>query len=76
MDNDVYVVNSLNKYRKFEMVVGWDNWGKGLGNQLLIAHRNARLLKAQFDSYRFVSTMKTFFFLSLFQLKKMHFYKS
>ena len=33
LDNDVYVVQNLDKYRKFEMVIGWDN-GKSLGNQV------------------------------------------
>ena len=52
-DNDVYVVNSLDYYRKFEMSVGMENahtWV--MGSQVLIAHKNARLLKAWFDSYR------------------------
>jgi|LakMenEpi03Aug12_release.lakeMendotaPanAssembly.Ray.scaffolds.fasta_scaffold2923765_1 hypothetical protein len=52
LDNDCYVVNSLNKYLKYEMTVSWDNDNDGLGVQVLIAHRNARLLKAHFDSYR------------------------
>ena len=45
LDNDVYVVNSLHKYRKYEMVVSWSDKNDGLGVQVLIAHRNARLLK-------------------------------
>jgi hypothetical protein len=52
LDNDVYVVNSLNKYRKYEMVVSWEENNVGMGVQVLIAHRNARLLKAHFDNYR------------------------
>ena len=52
LDNDVYVVNSFKKYLKYEMTVSWDNDNDGLGVQVLIAHRNARLLKAHFDSYR------------------------
>ena len=52
LDNDVYVVNSLNEYLKYEMTVSWDSENDGLGVQVLIAHRNARLLKAHFDSYR------------------------
>ena len=44
-DNDVYVVNSLHKYRKYEMVVSWSDKNDALGVQVLIAHRNARLLK-------------------------------
>jgi hypothetical protein len=52
LDNDVYVVNSLNKYRKYEMTVSWDDPNQSVGVQVLIAHRNARLLKAHFDQYR------------------------
>ena len=58
LDNDVYVVRSLNKYRKYEMTVSWDRDSEGVGVQVLIAHRNARLLKAHFDSYRFVTSIK------------------
>jgi hypothetical protein len=52
LDNDVYIVNSLNKYLKYEMTVSWDSDKDGLGVQVLIAHRNARLLKSHYDSYR------------------------
>jgi len=33
LDNDVYVVQNLNKYRKFELVIGWDE-GQFLGSQV------------------------------------------
>lgn len=52
-DNDVYVVNSLDKYRKYELTVSWDGDNEGLGVQVLIANRNARLLKAHYDKYRY-----------------------
>ena len=53
VDNDVFVVNSLDKYRKYEMAISWDEEdGEGIGTQVLIAHKNARLLKAHFDAYR------------------------
>jgi hypothetical protein len=52
MDNDVYVVNSLDKYRRYEMTVSWDGPKEGVGVQVMFAHRNARLLKAHFDQYR------------------------
>ena len=45
LDNDVYVVNSLHKYLKYEMTVSWPKKNDGLGVQTLIAHKNARLLK-------------------------------
>lgn len=51
-DNDVYVVNSLDKYRKYEMALSLEIEGGAIGNQVLIANRNARFLKAYFDSYR------------------------
>lgn len=53
LDNDVYVVNSLDKYRIYEMTVSWDGDNEAIGNQVLIANRNARFLRAYFDSYRF-----------------------
>jgi len=52
LDNDVYVVNNLDKYRKYEIAVSWDSDEDGIGVQTLIAHRNARFLKAHFDKYR------------------------
>jgi mannosyltransferase OCH1-like enzyme len=55
LDNDVYVVNSLNKYRKFEMTLSFENEDdsmSAIGNQVLLAHKNARLLRAHFDFYR------------------------
>ena len=53
LDNDVYLVNSLDKYRKFEMVIGWEKVDNVTGSQVLIANRNARFLKAWYDTYRF-----------------------
>jgi mannosyltransferase OCH1-like enzyme len=55
LDNDVYLVNSLDKYRKFEMVISWDADDLGIGNQVFLANRNARFLKAYYDLYRYVS---------------------
>ncbi len=54
LDNDVFVINSLNKYLNFEMVVSWDRpfETRGLGVQVILAHKNARLLKAHYDQYR------------------------
>ena len=31
LDNDIYVINSLNKYRRFEFVLGWPD-GEWIGN--------------------------------------------
>ena len=53
LDNDVYVINPLHEFRRFEMVVSLEKELKFImGNQVLIAHKNARFLKAHFDSYR------------------------
>lgn len=53
LDNDVYVVNNLDKYRKFEMTVGWLNKpNETLGNMVFIANKNARFLPLYLDSYR------------------------
>ena len=46
------LVNSLNKYRKFEIAVSWDSDVDGIGNQVIIANRNSRLLRAMYDGYR------------------------
>jgi hypothetical protein len=51
LDNDVYVIKSLNEFRKFEMVLSIEKKSI-IGNQVLIAHKNARYLKAVYDSYR------------------------
>lgn len=53
LDNDVYVVNSLDKYRIYEMTVGFEIKNRTImGSQVLIAHKNARFLKAWFETYR------------------------
>lgn len=51
LDNDIYVVSSLDKYRRFEIAMGWDQ-GQFIGNQVIIAHRNARFLPLYLDTYR------------------------
>ena len=52
-DNDVYVIQSLNKYRKYEITIELSNNDNGTASQVIVAHKNARLLKAVFDTYRF-----------------------
>lgn len=51
LDSDVYVVQNLDKYRKFEIAMGWDE-GQFLGSQVIIAHKNARFLPLWLDTYR------------------------
>lgn len=53
LDNDVILINKLDKYRHFEMCVSWDSDKDGIGNQILIANKHARLLRAMFDGYRY-----------------------
>ena len=51
LDNDVYVINNLDKYLKFEMTLGWYENG-ALGTMVLIANKDARFLKLWLDDYR------------------------
>lgn len=51
LDNDVYVVANLDKYRKYEIAIGWDQ-DQFLGSQVIIAHRDARFLPLWLDTYR------------------------
>lgn len=51
LDNDVYVINSLDKYRKYEFVINWDE-NQFMGTQVLIAHKNARFLRAWLETYK------------------------
>jgi hypothetical protein len=51
LDRDVYVVKSLNKFRKYEMTLNWDE-NQYLGSQILIGHKNSRFLKLYLESYR------------------------
>ncbi len=51
LDNDCFVIRSLDKYRKFECVLNWDE-DQFLGNQILIAHKNSRFLPLYLESYK------------------------
>lgn len=51
LDNDVYVVGNLDKYRKYEMTLGWPR-NQSLGNMVIVANRNARFLSLWLDNYR------------------------
>ena len=52
LDNDMIVINPLDKYRKFEIAVSWESDDHGIGNQIFIANKNARFLRSIFDQYR------------------------
>jgi len=51
LDNDVFVVQSLNKFLHFEMVLDFENRNV-LGSQVQIAHPNARYLKLFKETFR------------------------
>ncbi|XP_046675201.1 uncharacterized protein LOC124363975 [Homalodisca vitripennis] len=51
LDSDSYVVRSLNDFRRYEMTLGWFP-GKDMGNQILLAHKDARFLRLWYESYR------------------------
>jgi mannosyltransferase OCH1-like enzyme len=52
-DNDMFIIKPLHKYRIYEMTVSMSSLnGTTTGCQIMIAHRNARLLKAHYDVYR------------------------
>ena len=51
LDNDVYVIQNLDKYRKFEIAMNWDV-GQFLGSQVIVCNRKARFLRLWLDSYR------------------------
>lgn len=51
LDTDSIVLKNLNRFLHYEMVVGWPE-DEDLGSQVLIAHKNARLLRAWLNGYR------------------------
>lgn len=60
LDNDSYIVKSLDKFRNFEMTLGWQDEGN-LSNQVIIANKNARFLKLWLESYRDYEADKWFY---------------
>jgi len=53
IDNDVYVVKSLNMFRHFEMTISWfTKKHSTLDSMVQIGHSNARFLKLYFETYR------------------------
>jgi len=51
LDYDVFVVQSLNRFRHYECTVGWPE-DNTIGNQVIIAHKDARFLKLWKQSYK------------------------
>ncbi|GAB6027693.1 hypothetical protein CHUAL_001933 [Chamberlinius hualienensis] len=52
LDGDIYVVQSLNKFRHYEFTLGWP-LNDNMGTQVLMANKNARFLKLWLESYRY-----------------------
>ena len=51
LDNDIYVINNLDKYRRFEFTLGWPD-GEWIGNMLLMGHKDARFITQFIDTYK------------------------
>ena len=51
LDNDSYLVKSLDRFRRFEMAIGWDD-DQCLGSQVIVAHKDARFLQLWLESYK------------------------
>lgn len=54
LGRDVYLVRSLDNYRRYEMVVGMNS--KYIENRIIMAHKNARLLPLWFGRYNNMMT--------------------
>ena len=50
LDRDVYVVQSLDVFRKYQMTLNWGQ-NQSFETSLMTANRNARFLKLWLDSY-------------------------
>ncbi|KAJ9578293.1 hypothetical protein L9F63_005514, partial [Diploptera punctata] len=51
IDTDTLILRSLNRFRHFEMTLGWPLGGY-IGTQVLLAHKDARFLPLWLDSYK------------------------
>ena len=51
LDSDVFVVQSLSPFLHYEMSLGWPR-GQNIGNQVVVAHRGARLLRMWLGLYQ------------------------
>lgn len=55
LDNDVFVCQSLHRFRKFEFTLNWDE-GQYLGSQVLVGHKDARFLRLVLQTYKVYNT--------------------
>ncbi|KAH6932081.1 hypothetical protein HPB50_002836 [Hyalomma asiaticum] len=51
VDRDTYLLSNADAYRRFEMALAWYPEGR-VRTELIVAHRNARLLRLLFDAHR------------------------
>ncbi|XP_065287777.1 uncharacterized protein [Dermacentor albipictus] len=51
VDRDTYLLRHAGAYRRYEMALAWPSGGR-LRTEMIVAHRNARLLRMLFDAYR------------------------
>lgn len=50
LDSDSYLVKSLDKYRRYELAIGWPP-GHLVGTQVIVAHKDAEYLRLWYESY-------------------------
>lgn len=51
VDNDSYLVKSLDNFRRYEIALNWDE-NQYLASQLVVAHKDARFLKEWLNTYK------------------------
>lgn len=52
LDNDAYVSRGFNDLRRYEIAIAWSDDENIIGNQVIVAHKDARFLKEWLESYR------------------------
>ena len=67
LDRDVYVVKSLNKFRRYEMVAGLEY--NNFGNQIQIANKNARFLKLYLLTYKLYKSNEWYYNAGILPMK-------
>jgi len=60
LDNDIFICQSLHKFRKFEFTLNWDE-GQYLGSQVLMGNPNARFLKFVMETYKGYDSSQWYF---------------
>ncbi|KAH9370178.1 hypothetical protein HPB48_013100 [Haemaphysalis longicornis] len=50
LDGDAYLVKSLDRYRRYDLAIGWPP-GQYVGTQVIVAHKDAEYLRLWYDSY-------------------------